>query len=121
MALGRCLGCSGDDDSGGKEDDRTLAPLQTEHGSTPSGGVPGTPDTAVIRIENAINAANPLLPTAAEDADRPLGPVLTAGTARTLFNGRPLMRTKPMCSARPSRWRSPRRRSISSWPAMTVP
>ncbi|MDO9285445.1 MAG: hypothetical protein Q7U26_11145 [Aquabacterium sp.] len=72
------------DDSGGKEDDRTLAPLQTEHGSTPSGGVPGVPDSAVIRIENAINAANPLLPTAAEDADLPLGPGLPAGSSLTL-------------------------------------
>jgi len=51
-----------------KEDDRTLAPLQTEHGSTPSGGVPGTADAGAIQIESAINALAPLAPTLAEDA-----------------------------------------------------
>ena len=72
------------DGTGGKEDDRTLAPLQTEHGSTPSGGTPNAPDAAVIRIENAINATIALAPTSAEDADVPPGPTLAAGTPITL-------------------------------------
>ncbi|MBC7730040.1 MAG: hypothetical protein H7242_21025, partial [Microbacteriaceae bacterium] len=72
------------DGNGGKEDDRTLAPLQTQHGSTPSGGVPGTPDTASINIENAINALRPLAPTLPEDADQPPGPALATGSALTL-------------------------------------
>ena len=72
------------DDSGGKEDDRTLAPLQTAHGSTPSGGVPAAPDSAVVQVESAVNAGLALAPTAAEDADLPPGPALAAGTPLVL-------------------------------------
>ena len=47
-------------------------PLQTEHGSTPTAewdpiGKP--PPPVEIRVEKAINAADPRNPTAAEDAD----------------------------------------------------
>jgi archaellum component FlaG (FlaF/FlaG flagellin family) len=72
------------DDDGGKEDDRTLAPLQTEHGSTPSGGVPGTADAGAIRIESAINALAPLAPTMDEDADFAPGPGVPTGSSLVL-------------------------------------
>ena len=39
----------------------------------------GTVTPSRIRIEKAVNAANPLAPTAAEDADSPTGPVLAVG------------------------------------------
>ncbi|MEH6586717.1 MAG: hypothetical protein V7720_09160, partial [Halioglobus sp.] len=70
------------DTDGAPEDDRTLAPLQTAHGSTPVGNV--IRPTYTIDIEKAINAANPLQPTALEDADLlALAPEFGAGTPIT--------------------------------------
>jgi Ca2+-binding RTX toxin-like protein len=64
------------DDPAEPEDDTDVAfkgILQDEHGSTPSGrrATKDIPDVPVgdIRIEKAINAVDPLLPTPAEDAD----------------------------------------------------
>ena len=68
------------DDDGGKEDDTIKAPLQTIHGSTPTGRGRGNVITpsSLIRVEKAVNAANPLNPTAVEDADDPFNPRLMA-------------------------------------------
>ncbi len=60
---------NGDHDTAGEiEDDRTLAPLQTAHGSTPTAPLEAV-DTTRLVIEKAVNAADRLNPTAAEDAD----------------------------------------------------
>ena len=73
------------DSAGGPEDDTVRVPLQTAAGSTPTGpaepggGNPGG-DTPAIRLEKAINAADPWNPTAQEDADSELEAVfLTPG------------------------------------------
>ncbi|MDK3018043.1 DUF7507 domain-containing protein [Pseudodonghicola flavimaris] len=74
------------DSAGGPEDDTLRVPLQTSAGSTPTGpadpghGTPGR-ETAAIRVEKAINAADPWNPTAFEDADSELDAItLAVGT-----------------------------------------
>src|SRR5262249_49896840 len=61
------------DDAGAGEDDRTKAPLQTAAGSTPTGrpvvGKGQGGDVVAVRLQKAVNAASPLAPTAAEDAN----------------------------------------------------
>ncbi len=78
--------------------DGTLANTATVQARCVSTGVPGcvsgttVADTATnrvtgtgggIRIKKAIDAANPLAPTPAEEADAPTGPVLAVGAAIT--------------------------------------
>jgi hypothetical protein len=70
------------DDPGTFENDTIQSPLQTAHGSTPTGRPPfhdrprdGDPPpgggSIQIDIQKAVNAANPLSPTVLEDADDP--------------------------------------------------
>jgi hypothetical protein len=72
------------DTPGGPEDDTKEIPLQTAAGSTPvmpaptkgNGGKPPPGGTPAIAIQKDVNAADPLHPTAAEDANDPTNPRL---------------------------------------------
>jgi Ca2+-binding RTX toxin-like protein len=69
------------DNKGSPEDDTLQKPLQTAAGSTPTGHPPLHNGTeSLVQIQKSINAADPLHPTAAEDANDP-------STARRLLIG----------------------------------
>ena len=74
------------DSAGSPENDTVQAPWQTAAGSTPTGRPPlhggGGNDAPMVNIVTAINALDPIRPTAIEDANDPDNPrILTVGTS----------------------------------------